>query len=285
MQILFPSVFGSPDPDFQPEIEAAKLVGFNVAFYDHDELVKGRGLKVKGLRSGDVILRGWMMQPETYAFMYGELKKSEINLLTDPKMYETMHLFPNAYKLLPSSLQTLHYEGREPNLEEVLETFTAWDKVFIKDYVKSVPEYNCIEKWSTLEQAKEVCDKFLESRGNLFTKGFVFKPWVEIDKEEDKKLEYRCFYFNGKLLSVSPIHGDFVNFTPELPHQILHVEAVKMPSIFYTIDIARSDGKWFVMECGDGGVSGLTMHQLPIAFYAELKNRATGSNLLFIQST
>jgi hypothetical protein len=273
MQILFPSVFGSPDPDFHAEIEAAKLVGFNVAYYEHDELVKGRGLTVKGLRQGSTMLRGWMMQPETYDQFYNELKKSDIVLINDPKMYSTMHLFPNAYKFLPSALHTLFYEGIEPNIQEVLETFTAWNKVFIKDYVKSVPEHNCIEQWCTVEQAKEVCDKFLAARGKLFTKGFVFKPWVEIDEEEDKRIEYRLFYYQGRLLSATPIHGAFKNVVHELPHEIVHNEANKLPSNFYTVDIMRSNKVWRVMECGDGGVSGLTVDQFPLSFYAELKNR------------
>lgn len=271
-QILFPSVFGEPDPHLLSEIQAAKLAGWHVAYYDHDLLAKSQGLHHKGLRVGKAILRGWMLQPETYKFLFEELQKLGVELINDPKMYETTHLFPNAYKHLPSSTLTKFSEGREPDLSVVLEEMLPWNDVFVKDYVKSVPECNRIKKWSTLEEAQQVCKQFLEARGKLFTKGFVFKSWRDIDETEGKKLEFRCFYYYNKLVSVTPIHGVF-DSTPELPHNIIYGEGTKLPSNFYTVDIARSNGSWFVMECGDGGVSGLTIDMLPITFYAELKNR------------
>ena len=75
---------------------------FQTALFNYDEWLAGDRLRMTKLdqTDGDVIYRGWMLKPEEYSELYGQMQERGISLLTSPKEYSAMHLFPNVYPII-----------------------------------------------------------------------------------------------------------------------------------------------------------------------------------------
>ena len=73
----------------------------------------------------------------------------------------------------------------------------------------------------------------------------------------DKTNEYRVFYMNGEIATISRNSG-LCDYAP-LPPQDLIKKYRNLGSPYYTIDYAElEDGSWKILEAGDGQVSGLS---------------------------
>ena len=207
-------------------------------------------------------MRGWMMKPENYRLLYEELLKQNIRLATSPDEYEQMHIFPNVYSVFgedTAKMMVFPLHTQIP-VEQVKKVFKRF---MIKDYVKSVkgtqfPRF--FDSSITQEKFDEWMKVFYELRGNLLTGGICVKQFLDLKYYGDRPNEYRVFYANNKIVTVSRNSGQ-PEFAAKPPIQLLE-KYQTLASIYYTVDyVELENGTWKVMEAGDGSVSGLSGQQ------------------------
>ena len=295
MIILFPSEPFSPkevDTSFQSEYEAAKLIGFKVFLFDHDEFVaSGRFKSDLPLVNGnaqELILRSWMLKQEQYQKLYSELFAKHYLLFNDVEQYVQCHHFPEYYKYISeytskawwSNTWSEHpYSKREEEafwhpVRNMLGDINSIGDIIIKDYVKSEkgnPDLFILNKKLTNDEFNERVHKFVEARGKLFNEGIVFKKVEALKRYEDKTNEWRMFFLNGELMMLGQ-NSDAPARDIGIPSSKIMLEctkiAKKVNSNFCTIDIAeKEDGEWMILELGDGQVSGMPLVGDAIAFY------------------
>ena len=276
--ILFPSdYFDKKKPDFNYEDEfniAKSFLEFEVALVDYDSFIEDDILKVYPLDSikGNCIYRGWMLKPSKYSIFYDKLREKGFKLINSPEEYEKCHLFPNIYNDIkyytPKSLWFYDVSKIDWNL--INKEFKAF---MIKDFVKSVKGQDFPVKFETIvenEKMDEYIGEFIKLRGNLFTGGIVFKDFVNLKKYYGITNEYRCFYLNGDVLSISKNSNQSRDFNV-LPEHLLN-KFINLKSNFYTIDFAElKNGDWIIIETGDGQVSDLSPDQFVFGFYDEVR--------------
>ena len=143
------------------------------------------------------------------------------------------------------------------DIEEVKQTM---GRFMVKDYVKSVkgtefPRF--FDTNVTQEEFDNWMNVFYKYRGHLLTGGICIKEYLKLKRYGDRTNEYRVFYINHKIASVSRNSAQMPD-TPFPPRELLE-KYRNLGSIYYTVDYAElEDGTWKIMEAGDGSVSGLS---------------------------
>jgi len=284
MRILFPSEPFNPrcaDPSFEDEYGAARDVGWQCSLYDHDAVVAGDAESaVRRLHADEndvFILRGWMMTGEQYRALCKAVAELGSLLVTQPADYVNAHYIPSWYPhVREHTAKTDWIEGDDVDAAwELYQGFSAKDAV-IKDWVKSAKyrwKDGCFIPAGTSEDRfREIFAVFREERGDLFNKGVVireFLPFVERGgKIADLPIieEHRMFFWDGGLLCAGP-NAPVKNIWWQIMTQRIGVP-------FMSMDVAMlEDGTWKIVECGDGGVSGLPQDIEPFRFYAALWNK------------
>ena len=272
--VLFPSDYfdiNEVDESFKNEYEAV-LSNRNcqILLFSYDEWIAEGKLKLNYRvdTMTDTIYRGWMMKPEIYENFYCELQKKNIQLMTAPNEYAKFHSFPNIYpEFEENTAKMLVYDNvSKVDLKEIKNTFNQF---MIKDYVKSVKGTDfpkCISSDIDEDEFNRLIKKFLEYRGELYTGGICIKEYLDLKLYGDKTNEYRVFYMNHQIATVSRNSGQPC-YTPEPPKEFIE-KYRNLPSPFYTVDYAElSDGTWKIIEAGDGQVSGLSDNQEIRNFY------------------
>src|SRR5260221_3372170 len=95
-----------PDPDYLPEIEAAKALEIDYSLINFEVLVKNEGgeraVKLVPEQSIETlgIYRGWMLKPQQYIVLYDALLKRGIRLINDPAAYVHCHYLPESYPII-----------------------------------------------------------------------------------------------------------------------------------------------------------------------------------------
>lgn len=291
MKILFPSEpFNTKEVDssFTAEYEAAKLNGFEVFLFDHDEMVKTGQLKsnlpILDKEYKNIILRSWMLNALSYACLEEGLAKRGYNLINVLNEYLNCHYFTNAFPVIHSytskSWWTFPWHAIQSDSIRAIDWKPIRDylggDVIIKDYVKSEkgnPDLFILKKELDNDKFGDRVLNFIEARGKLFNVGLVFKEIVSLKKYEGQTNEWRLFFLQNKLLICNQ-NSD----TPKeviCPSDIVISEfsllAKKINSNFFTMDIAeKEDGTWMILELGDGQVSGLPVKGDAIGFYNKL---------------
>lgn len=277
--VLYPAGFTTNeiDPDYLFECEIAKTADIQTIFFNYDAYIMGERLKLFGnlVNAADyvAIYRGWMMKPEKYRQFYNDLSDKGISLINSPEEYCNCHMFPYSYnKLQNLTPKTLIFpENEEIDWDSVRCTF---DRFMIKDFVKSVKGFGFPE-YLTSEMSNAELDqyvlKFKNLRDELFTGGIVLKQYVELDRIGGHTHEFRAFYVKGQLAT---IYQNSDNKEDDVPEDVLNnKELCLLNSNFYTIDFARTtNGKYIVIETGDGQVSGLPSETEAELLYTELKH-------------
>lgn len=272
--LLFPSDYfdkNKIDPELETEFIAASNTGlFEIILFSYDDWFNKGVLKLnkKVWEKARAIYRGWMMTPEKYEKFYGELTKQNVELITTPESYAKMHVFPNIYediKVDTPIMQVYRLHEQIP-LEQV---FSCMERIMVKDYVKSVKGTD-FPKFFTKEigqdEFNQYMDLFYKYRGNLLTGGICIKEYIELKKYDGYSNEYRVFYINNEIASVSRNSGQ--PYYAEKPPSNLIEKYKGLPSRFYTVDYAElQSGEWKVLETGDGSVSGLSDYQDAEAFF------------------
>lgn len=263
--LIFPSDFynkRSVDPALRGEYEAAVATGlFRIILFSYDKLTAEGVVEISDTTSEEctAVYRGWMLKPDQYSLLYEELSNRRIHLVTSPEQYQLMHVFPNVYEYVQEDTARmkvfqLHQKIDVENLKKDFARF------MVKDYVKSVkgtdfPKYF---DWSvTQDQFDSWMQKFYKYRGSLLTGGICIKEYLDLKLYGNKTNEYRVFYVNHEIATVSRNSGQG-NYAPMPPQKLISKYRV-LESPYYTVDYAeRSDGTWIVIEAGDGSVSGLS---------------------------
>jgi hypothetical protein len=272
--ILLPCEFfeiNHVDSCYQNEFDAlVKSNQFEIYFYDYDTFVSEGILKLnkRPNEMTSTLLRGWMLNDKNYEIFYNKLLDRNIKLITTSQEYCNMHLFPNVYEYIKEDTpKTLVYpEGCDVDLSQIKSCFK---KFLIKDYVKSekgtdFPTF--FDNSISDDEFNRWLKIFKEYRANLFTGGFCIKEFVDLKKYGNCTNEWRVFYMNKNIVSVSKnsLQPDYVN---NVPNELIE-KYKNLPSPFYTVDYAElEDGTWKILEAGDGQVSGLSPNQNAESFF------------------
>ena len=263
--ILFPSSYFNSkevDEDLKAEYDAVIETGlFDVVIFSYDKLFNEGVLRLnkKVDNVTMTVYRGWMMKPEMYKDFYERLISENIRLITSPEEYDLFHIFPNIYPMLAEdTAQMIIYPDAESiDLEEVKNKFTRF---IVKDFVKSVkgtafPKY--FDSSITENEFEKFMEMFLKYRGRLYTGGICIKEFLSLKQYGSKTNEYRVFYANHNVVSISRNSGQG-NYVPTPPQGLIEKYS-KLESPYYTIDYAELEGgSWKIIEAGDGQVSGLS---------------------------
>lgn len=290
-KILFPSepfALKIVDSSFKNEYEAAKLVGFDVYLYDHDEYIKKNVLKstlpFNKIHPETILLRGWMFDEWRYQAFYMSVLTRGFQLINGPSQYVDVHHFPNLYPKIAEYTSKAWWTERWANLEDTdkidwksVRDFLGGD-VIIKDYVKSEKgtDLFILKKELTNEEFYDKILKFIEARGKLFNAGIVLKQIENLKKYDGHTNEWRIFVLDGMPMLMD-YNGTAETYkvlpTPDFIFKCMEIFK-KIQSRFITIDIAeKEDGSWMILEGGDGQVSGMPTNESAIAFYNKLKLR------------
>ena len=266
--VLFPS---SPfsikkvDEDLQSEYEAVIANGlYDTVFFGYDKWVSEGILILNETPSvkRKAIMRGWMLKPEQYEKLYYALSEQNIELMTSPADYRQMHIFPNVYNLFgkDTAAMEIYPLHEQINIDALKKQFPRF---MIKDFVKSVkgtefPKY--FDASVSQSEFDEWMKVFYKYRGDLLTGGICVKEFLDLKFYDNRPNEYRVFYANGEIVTISRNSGQH-GYTPEPPKELIE-KYRNLPSCYYTVDYAElADGSWKVMEAGDGSVSGLSENQ------------------------
>ena len=253
--ILFPSSYfnaSKVDEDLQAEYDAVKATGlFDVVLFGYDKWFEEDQLVIKDIPQEErtAVYRGYMMNPEKYEKFYQRLLENNIRLITTPKEYELMHIFPKLYELLKEDtakmeIYPLHTQINVDSIKHTMGRF------MVKDYVKSVkgtefPKY--FDKDITQEEFDQWMEVFYKYRGNLLTGGICIKEYLNLKYYGDHTNEYRVFYVNNKIATITRNSGQSINAL--LPPQQLLEKYSHLESGYYTVDYAElEDGSWKIIE-------------------------------------
>ncbi|MBO4208572.1 ATP-grasp domain-containing protein [Micromonospora echinofusca] len=265
-----------PDPHFAAEAAAARDAGWQVGLVDHDALGRPGGAVGAAARvpaGGPARYRGWMLSADRYADFADALAHRDVTLVTGAAEYRRAHELPGWYGTLagatPESYWTVGAER-----DDVLRTADRLGSgpAVLRDYTKSMKHH-----WHEAAYLPDVADhagvwrvarRFLELRGDDFTGGLVVRRF-----ERFAGREVRTWWRHGRCVLVGP-HPDTDDGTP-LPEP----DGAALTGLadlvggtgldFVTVDLVRrDDGRWRVVELGDGQVSDRPASISPARFLA-----------------
>jgi hypothetical protein len=291
---LFPSLPFSPseiDPDFAEERSAARDAGFETALVDHTRVMRGDSTAAVGAvppHSDGAIYRGWMLTPPQYADMYAALEVKGATLRTSREAYRACHHLPDSYPFIEGSTPKSVWIPLDGAVDfdavaELLAPFGG-GPLILKDYVKSQKHYwneACfIAAANDRDAVERVVRRFLELQGDELNVGLVFREFVPlriIGKHPKSGMplaaEFRTFWMNGEPILSHRYWGDLTTFDVALPWATLRPLALRIPSPFFTMDVALLDsGQWTIVELGDGQVAGLPSLDLAPAFFQKIQS-------------
>lgn len=275
--ILFPSSFFDTkkvDEDLQKEYEAVISTGlFQIILFGYNQWFNENKLVLTTEPESEqlAVYRGWMMKPEQYELFYQQLLNRKIRLITEPAQYRLMHIFPNVYECVKDDTAKMELFPLHSQIDvEYLKK--SFSRFMVKDYVKSVKgtEFpKCFDHSVTQSQFDRWMEVFYKYRGELLTGGICIKEFLDLKYYGDRTNEYRVFYINNEVATVSRNSGQS-NYTPLPPKWIIEKYS-NLGSWYYTVDFAElSNGSWSIIEAGDGGVSGLSDNQDYIQYFRAL---------------
>ena len=276
--ILFPSSYFNKkqvDEDLKKEYDAAKDTGLynEIIIFSYEDWFQNERIVLNTYPKTKItaVYRGWMMLPEQYEKFYYALKECNVELVTTLDEYKLFHVFPNIYEYVKTDTpKVLVYpKGTEIDLPTIKKTF---NRFMVKDYAKSVKGTDFpvfFESSVSQEEFDSWMNKFYEYRGKLFTGGICIKEFVDLKRYGKAKNEYRVFYINGEIATISRNSGQPDSaLTPPIE---LVEKYNNLNSKFYTVDYAElADGSWVIIEAGDGSVSGLSDFQDYNSFFRSL---------------
>lgn len=293
MQILFPSRPGerrTVDPSFAEEHAAAVEAGFEVALVNEGAF--DSPFELYRLRQGSALYRGWLMPSNRYRRLAETVSKEGAELVVSPDAFKATNELPSWYPALanvtPRSLWSEGPEVRDAFLAKVGSAFGD-RPVLVKDYVKSRKHewFDACYVRSATEPAelRRVLQNLVRLQEDAFVGGIVVREFVNLisagihpKSRMPLPVEYRAFFWMGKLLALTPYWSDGVMFEGPAPDtEWIEFVARNVSSPFFSLDVAlRNEGTWTVIETGDGGASGLPDRLSRRDFYHRLRERVSG---------
>lgn len=276
----------SVDPAFAVEAEAARAAGFTVVCLDHDELdlridVQA-ALRPAGFDGeGRAIYRGWMLSDAAYAALFDALQRRGIALGTSPEAYAACHHTPGSYAYLAEWMPKTVWVP-VPLIDDgdairmALSGFGT-SPAIVKDWVKSQAagywkEACFIPDASKLADVSRVISRFRELQGDSLAGGLVFKAYVPLVPVGSPAFEYRAFIIGGRVAGCWPRSNEAREIGVP-PSSLLEAVAANVPSPFASADFGRdAEGGWWLLEVGDGQVSGLPVEEAAPTIFCALAN-------------
>jgi hypothetical protein len=285
------------DPDWSAEARAAREADWKVELIDFEALAAGEVTSAirrvaASEEPAEALYRGWMLSPERYGVLFEALAtRKNLRLVNDPAQYRTCHHLPGFYPLIEGRTPRSCWIARDDFSPDHLEPALAMlgdalgsGPAIVKDFAKSQKHYwaeACfIPDASDRPAAERVIRRFLELQGDDLAGGLVFREFLDLDiagvhPQSGMPLarEFRIFYCAGRPLDAQVYWGaDVADPGAPPPADEFAALARAIPSRFFALDAARlKDGRWVVVEIGDGQVSGLPEGTDAAAFYASLR--------------
>ncbi len=282
-----------PDAMYANEAAAAETVGFDRALITYETLVDddnpGRAIRGVGAQREMTLAlyRGWMLRPSHYQRLFTSLAQRNVHLINDPAAYQHTHYLPESYHAIKDHTPASAWLRTGPNvsMDRVMELLQPFgdQAIIVKDFVKSQKHHwaeACyIPSAADRSAVERVVRRFLELQGPDLNEGLVFRAFVDLDpltvhSRSGMPLtqEYRIFYLDGQPLYTVRYwdEGDYAGTIP--PPGLFDDIAHAVQSRFFTMDVARQrDGRWIIIELGDGQVAGLPDVADLHTFYMTLK--------------
>lgn len=274
----------SVETDFADEVEPARAAGFSTVRLDHDELDRrvnpdGALRKTRFDEVGAAVYRGWMISTAGYGSLFHALATRGISLLTSPEEYAACHHAPGSYNALAEwmpktawlPINDLDNEGLRRDL---LAQFGS-SPVIIKDWVKSQAsgywaEACFISDASDEEEVDRVVSRFRALQAESLVGGVVFKAYIPLLPLGSPAYEYRAFIVKGRTVGCWPRSQAAIQLGAP-PSELLSKIAEKVPSPFASADFSLdAEGRWWLLEVGDGQVSGLPTPDAASPIFAAL---------------
>lgn len=257
---LFPSDVLRPrrvDDHFAQEAEAARELGMPCALVDHNALTSGDAARgVARVPPGEaVVYRGWMLSAAEYAAFEEALAARDVTLRTTAAQYRTAHELPGWHHALAPVTPAAEWTTGPGREEFDAARLRLGDgPAVLRDYTKSMKHYwdEAVHIPSLADGAAawRVASRFLELRDEDFTGGFVLRRF-----EAFTGGEVRTWWRDG-VCRLAGAHPDTPDVAPpaDLSEVTPLVGALALP--FVTVDLVQhEDGRWRVVELGDGQVS------------------------------
>lgn len=268
------------------EFEVARKTGFSPILIDHDELdqrVSPRNAlrKTRIDEPGVGVYRGWMLRSEAYAALFNALIERGVRLLTSPEEYAACHHAPASYALLKDWMAPMRWVSLadidDPSeLSASLSPFGS-SAVILKDFVKSQAagywsEACYIPDASDQEHVARVVGRFRELQGDSFVGGLVFKAYIPLQPVGSPAYEHRAFFVGRQVVGCWPRSGPARELGAP-PIALMVQVAERVPSPFASADFGvDQSGRWWLLEIGDGQVSGRPEPQAASPMFAALSD-------------
>jgi hypothetical protein len=259
------------DPEFRAEVDAAREHGFVPVRLDHDALdhrVDAR-TALAGCRLGEPgpgVYRGWMLSSAAYAALFEALLGRGVRLLTAPSAYTACHHAPGSWAALSRWMAKTRWVD-EAMLDDAAAIRAALEAfghapLILKDWVKSQAagywaEACSISDASDAAEVSRVVARFRALQGASLVGGLVFRECLPLQPGGAPAHEYRAFAVGGKPIGCWPRSPEAAAL-PAPPAALLQAIAAAVPSPFASMDFGLDEaGRWWLLEVGDGQVSGL----------------------------
>jgi ATP-grasp domain, R2K clade family 3 len=282
-----------PDRSFQFEVAEIERLGLAFILVDHDALIRGDDITQVIRRIPEqtepvtATYRGWMMAPHQYRQLYDALARRNIRLINDPDQYQHCHYLPESYPIIERLTPRSVWLKGDLSIKRIMEALIPFGdrSVIIKDFVKSRKhewaDACFIPSAADRDAVERVVGRFLELQGDDLNEGLVFREFVEfqpvgVHPKSRMPLteEYRIFWLGARPMLWSPYWetGEYAGISP--PLELFAETAAAVKSRFFSMDVARRiDGTWFIVELGDGQVSGLPRIDDAGAFYEAISTK------------
>ncbi len=145
------------------------------------------------------IYRGWIIRSNNNyytGFYHGLLDVNRIKLVNNPFQYKTAQFLCESYShfnnwMIPSVFLQHPTKKMIKLATKQLQSLN----LFVKDYVKSEPQYNKIDV-RDVDGGMDILNSLKEERDDMFEGGFVLRPYVDL-----MSVEYRLWVYRGRILN------------------------------------------------------------------------------------
>jgi len=286
MRIIFCSDYWnpqSPDEAYRNEAEIAHKLGLHSLLISFEALEQGnitRAIRriTATSNEGSVVYRGWMIKQSQYERLYAALAEKGLKLINTPEAYKHCHYLPESYHVIEEMTPRtvwLKTNSTDFALDDIMNILSVFgdQPIIVKDFVKSQKHHwdeACyIPHASDRNVVEKVVTRFLQLQGDDLNEGLVFREFLQFEpltthSKSGMPLtkEYRLFVLDRRIIATIPYwdEGNYGLQDLEVlpPTELFSEVAGKVESRFFTMDVARGiNGRWYIVELGDGQVAGL----------------------------
>jgi hypothetical protein len=284
------------DPDYENEYSSAKDNNFNVKLISYEDLITNNLIEAtkkisQANEKTNAIYRGWMLTKVQYEALYNILSSKNYYLINSIDEYIFCHYLPYNYDTIKYYTAKSIWTNTKNyyDIDKIMDQLKVFNNkpIIIKDYVKSQKhkwkEACFIENSGDKNKVKTVIDNFINLQEDNLTEGLVFREFLDLEfldfhSKSGMPLtkEYRLFFYKNELLSIFN-YWENENYNDDKIDLNIFISIAKnIKSNFFTMDIAKAkNGKWYIIELGDGQVSGLPSQNDSIEFYKNLAGKST----------